>query len=278
MPINVFGNSSSPHDTSNKTDTTLFAQKPYLRSNYIASNIEEDIFFKNRFRFKILPCLQKKIDAVCKFYVDSGVKYPSIIRNTAHVDLNDKNLDNVRFFKANSLPAVREHLTPKFYVDESISHYVKELSLLRLDSDEKLKLDQQDSLVLNSTLTSPKTIIEMPTKPYVENLHKINRKRRDLSSVVNDHDNEFDNNPTNLDGLTVIWNPILDNEVSNNKNAVDSIGGNNILKFNQTLQIFLKVSVGNDVYNLTKFERIQIEDTTNIKYPNNGGYLLQNCV
>ena len=40
MPINVFGNSSNNSD--NKIDTSLFVQKPYLRTNYIEANIEED--------------------------------------------------------------------------------------------------------------------------------------------------------------------------------------------------------------------------------------------
>ena len=43
MPINVFGNSSYPHDNGKKIDTSLFVQKPYLRTNYMESNIEEDI-------------------------------------------------------------------------------------------------------------------------------------------------------------------------------------------------------------------------------------------
>ena len=38
----------------------------------------------------------------------------------------------------------------------------------------------------------------------------------------------------------------------------------------------MKVSVGNDTSNLTKNDKIQITDTTSIKYPNTGGYLLQN--
>ena len=38
----------------------------------------------------------------------------------------------------------------------------------------------------------------------------------------------------------------------------------------------MKVSVGNDINNLTKYDRIQITDITIIKYPNTGGYLLQN--
>ena len=37
MPINVFGNSSNSSD--NRIDTSIFVQKPYLRSNYIESNI-----------------------------------------------------------------------------------------------------------------------------------------------------------------------------------------------------------------------------------------------
>ena len=35
MPINVFGNSSSSYDNGNKIDTSLFVQKPYLRTIYI---------------------------------------------------------------------------------------------------------------------------------------------------------------------------------------------------------------------------------------------------
>ena len=49
MPINVFGNSSSSYDNGNKFDTSPFVQKPYLRTNYIEANIEEDIDLKNQF-------------------------------------------------------------------------------------------------------------------------------------------------------------------------------------------------------------------------------------
>ena len=55
MPINVFGNSSSSHNNGNKIDTSLFVQKPYLRHNYVGSNIEEDIDLKNQFRVKKIP-------------------------------------------------------------------------------------------------------------------------------------------------------------------------------------------------------------------------------
>ena len=161
------------------------------------------------------------------------------------------------------------------YVDSTIN----ELSLLRLDPEEKLNLDNQDSIILNSFSTLPKTIIELPTKSYVDSLHQSSRNRRDLSSVFNDQETRFDNNKlTNLDSITVNRDPNLDNELSRKKYVEDSIGEGTIVRFNQTLQNYLKVSVGNDTYNLTKYDRIQITDTTIIKYPKTGCYLLQNCV
>ena len=47
------------------------------------------------------------------------------------------------------------------------------------------------------------------------------------------------------------------------------------VRFYQTLQNYLKVSVGNDTYNLTKYDKLQITDTTIFNYPNSGRYLLQ---
>ena len=41
MPINVIG--KSWNISYKKIDTPLFVQKPYLRSKYIESNLEEDI-------------------------------------------------------------------------------------------------------------------------------------------------------------------------------------------------------------------------------------------
>ena len=60
--------------------------------------------------------------------------------------------------------AVRERLTPKFYDDGAISHRMDESALLGLEPDEKLKLNGQDCIIPNSTLTSPWTIIEITTK------------------------------------------------------------------------------------------------------------------
>ena len=162
-------------------------------------------------------------ELLTKSYVDCRWNDPSKIRNITHFDFTDKNHDNVRFNKMNSLPAVREHLTPKIYVGEAIRYSVDEPSLLRLDPNEK-KLNDQDSKVPNSTLTSPKTIIELPTKAYVVRLHENRRKRRNLLSVFNDQDNEFDNIIlSNLESVTVNRNPSSDTDLSCKKNVDDPI-------------------------------------------------------
>ena len=59
------------------------------------------------------------------------------------------------------------------------------------------------------------------------------------------------------------------------KNIDDELNKNTILRFNRTLQNYIIVTIGNTDYDLTKYDRIQIRDTTNIKYFNNGGYLSQ---
>ena len=55
----------------------------------------------------------------------------------------------------------------------------------------------------------------------------------------------------------------------------DELNQKTIFKLNKSLQNYLKVSVANIENNLTEYDRFQITDTTIIKYPNQGGYLLQ---
>ena len=74
-------------------------------------------------------------------------------KNTDLVYFNDKDLDNIRFVKVNSIPTLEEQLTPNIYVDQAISDGVDNSSIIGLDPDEKF---QQDSIVLNSSLTLPK--------------------------------------------------------------------------------------------------------------------------
>ena len=118
MPINVFGNSSN--NSGNKIDTSLFVQKPYLRTNYIEANIEEDIDLKNQYRIKSLPNPISITEAASKNYVDNLFNDPSIVKNNAHINLNDRNITNCRFLSVNQLPQINSHLTAKLYVDTEI--------------------------------------------------------------------------------------------------------------------------------------------------------------
>ena len=68
MPNNVPGNSSN--NSENKIDTSLFVQKPYLRTNYIEANIEEDIDLKKQFRIKNVPDPISTREAASNNFVD----------------------------------------------------------------------------------------------------------------------------------------------------------------------------------------------------------------
>ena len=65
--------------------------------------------------------------------------------------LRKKNRNDVRFFKIKSFSALPEHLTAKIYANPAISDGVDETSILRLDPDDKMKLDEQNSIILIST-------------------------------------------------------------------------------------------------------------------------------
>ena len=99
------------------------------------------------------------------------MNYPSVIKsNNPHpdIDLKYKSFINVGSIEINRMPEYGGQVTSKFYVDDRVRTSVDESTLLRIDPDEKLNLNKQDSILLNSTLTSPKTIIEVPTKNYVD--------------------------------------------------------------------------------------------------------------
>ena len=279
MPINVFGNSSNNSD--NKIDTSLFVQKPYLRTNYIEANIEEDIDLKNEYKIKNLPDPISIREAASKNYVDNLFNDPSIVKNTEHIDLNDRNFTNARFIQVNQWPQIGSHLTAKLYVDNSID----ESSLVRNNKDNDFgnyNLTNINSITLNKQAENDDEVI---TKAYVDQFHQENeRSRRDLGIDFYDESNDLvrnnqDNNLndrklTNIDSITVKRNPTSDDEQSNKKYFDSELDKNTIVRFNQTLENYLKVSVGNDTYNLTKYNKIQLTDTTIIKTGNSGGYLL----
>ena len=281
MPINVFCNSNS-NNSDNKIDTSLFVEKPYSRTNYIEANIEEDIDLKNQFGIKNLPDPISIREACSKNYVDNLFNDPSIVKNTEHIDLNDRNITNARFIQVNQWPQIDSHLTPRLYVDNAVD----ELSLVRNNQDNDFNnnnLTNINSITLNTQAVNDNQVI---TKVYVDQFHQENeRSRRDLGLdfydesndlVKNNQDNDLnDNKLTNIDSITDNRNPSLDNELANKKYIDDELDKNTIFRFNQTLENYLKVSVGNDIYNLTKYNKISITDVTEVNFPNSGIGLLQ---
>ena len=222
MPIKVSGNSASSHGNSNKIDTSLFVQKPYLKTNLIGKNLEEDTDMKNQFRIKFLKDHRSMREAALKIYVDILFTDLSIIRNTSHVHFKDKKLYNVTIVKVNSLPAINQHLTPKQYVDDAI------------DESTKTK-NNQKSVFTSFNLTNISSItlnnqaifdIEVITNPYVDHFEKqTERSRRHLGLdffiessdlVKNNQDKNFaDNKLTNLDSLEVKRDSSSDIELAN---------------------------------------------------------------
>ena len=105
--------------------------------------------------------------------------------------------------------------------------------------------------------------MENPTKSYVDSLYENSRNNCDLSTVFNDQYNAFDNNKlTNLDSFNVTENPASNDELVNKKHLEDELDKSTILRFNLTLENNLKISVENDVLILTKYEKMQITDTS----------------
>ena len=106
----------------------------------------------------------------------------------------------------NQLPQIDSHLTANLYVDNAISDAIDESSLLRLDPDEKM---EQDSIFRNSTLTSPKTILGIPTKNYVDN------EFNDSSIIKNtDHVDFNDKILDNVHSIKVNSYPTLDEQLT----------------------------------------------------------------
>ena len=196
--------------------------------------------------------------------------------------MNDRNITNCRFLSVNQLPQIDSHLTAKLYVDTEID----QPSLVRNNQDNYLgnyNLTNINSITLNKQAENDNEVIR---KAYVDQFHQENeRSRRDIGldfynesadSVKNNQENNLkDNKLLNLDSISVNRKPSSDNELSNKKYVDDSIGEGTLLRFYQTLQNYLKVSVGNDTYNLSKYDKLQITDTTEMRYPNIGSDLLQ---
>ena len=169
------------------------------------------------------------------------------------------------------------------YVDNSI----EETSLVRNYQDNDF--NNHNLTNINSiTLKKPaKNDNEIITKAYVDQFHQENEQsRRNLGTDFYDESSDLvnsnqdsdlnDNKLTNLDSITVNRNPTSDNELSTKKYFDDELDKNTVLNFIQKLENFLNVSVGNDTYNFTKYYKIQITNTTIIRFGGTGANFLQN--
>ena len=86
---------------------------------------------KNQYRIKNIPDPISIREQAQKNYVDNKFNDPSIITNTKHFDMNDRNITNARFIQVNQLPQIDSHLTAKLNNDNAID----ESSLLRNNQD-----------------------------------------------------------------------------------------------------------------------------------------------
>ena len=100
-----------------------------------------------------------------------------MIKNSDHIDLNDKNITNARFIQVNQLPQIDSHLTAKLYVDNAID----EPSIIRNNQGNDFNnysLTNINSITLNKQTESDNEVI---TKAYVVQFDNDNeRTRRDL--------------------------------------------------------------------------------------------------
>ena len=237
---------------------------------------------KNQFRFKTLPDPISIREATSKTYVDNLFNDPSIVKDNAHIDLNDRNITNARFIQVNQLLQIDYHLTARLYVDNSIDE--PSIDKNNQDNDFNIyNLTKIYSITLNKQAENDNEVI---AKANVDQFHQENeRSRQDLGKyfhdeskdlVKNNQDNDFNQKKNNLDSIRINRNAFSDNEVSNKKYIDDELDKNTIVRFNQTSQNYLKVSVGNNTYNLTKYKKKTKTDITEIRNLNTGQMLLKN--
>ena len=91
MPIIVFGNSNS-NNSDNKVDTSIFVEKSYLRSNYIESDLDHDIYLGNQYRIINLPDPINDKNGINNLYIDT--KMTDIIKRNLQNSDYTSFLDN----------------------------------------------------------------------------------------------------------------------------------------------------------------------------------------
>ena len=79
------------------------------------------------------------------------------MKNTEHIDLNDRNITNARFIPVNQWPQTDSHLTAKLYVDTEMD----QSSLVRINQDNdfnNINLTNTISVTLNKQAKNDKEV------------------------------------------------------------------------------------------------------------------------
>ena len=177
--------------------------------------------WKINIELKILPDPISITEACNKRYVDNFFNAPSILKDTTHIDVNDRKNTKARFIQVNQLSQIDRHLTAKLYVDNAID----EISSNRNNQDKNFnnnKLTNINSFTLDKRTENDNEVL---TKAYVDQFHQENeRSRRDPGLIFYDEssdlvkinrDNDInDKKLTNLDSITVNRNPTADDELA----------------------------------------------------------------
>ena len=147
--MNVFG-STSLTDQAN-LDTTLSVQKPYLRTNYIESDIEEDIDMKQKFKIKNLVDPINSNDAANKAYIDKKINESTLLRIPTYEPLTNDyvTLKNVESNKV---------------IELATTNYVKDAISVKNYNKTNDSIDSVD--IANHDFTP--TLLTLPTKQYMD--------------------------------------------------------------------------------------------------------------
>ena len=200
--MNVFGSTSSTGLTN--IDTSLFVQKPYLRSNYIEFDMEEDIDMKQKFKITNLVDPTNDFEAANTAYVDKNINKSTLLRipiyeplTNDYVSLKNTVSDKVvelattiyvkddisikNYNKTNdtidSIDIANHDFTPEIVTLPTKQHMDEkndERSLLRIPYYENF---QNDYIHLVNDLTGQD--VAFATTEYVDS--KLNRTRRSIN-------------------------------------------------------------------------------------------------
>ena len=147
-------------------------KKLFLRTNYQKANSEEDINMKNQFKIENLPCRQENSDAVCKSYVNNIFSNSSILKNTAHIEFNCRNITIARFNQVNQWPQIVILLTAKLYVVTEIDQQ----SLVRNNQDNDFNNTNLTNINSTNLKKQAEKDNEVITKAYVDQFHQENEQ------------------------------------------------------------------------------------------------------